>query len=220
MYTICHGDKPRYKAYKIVAEEFIVIKVLLSQVHWSVLTALSHHIINCVRQWCFVFTNKIPILRRGRRGRGEGTSVCSFPQLVDALKNMLCCRWPISVYISYYIWKPHPLISSTTVRLCVGQPAGTRPRHRVVHSTTRPRLQTGQQDLWPVLDWEGGNREKLQRPWLPQQTRRIGPEMSPQNTLPTPAPTQKEWGGRDGVTADHVRGKGGGSTTQQSAPVA
>ena len=33
--------------------------------------------------------------------------------------------------------------------------------------------------------------------------------MLPQNMFPTPAPTQKEWGGRDGVTADHVRGKGG-----------
>ena len=33
--------------------------------------------------------------------------------------------------------------------------------------------------------------------------------MSPQDTLPTPAPTQKEWGGRVGITADHVREKGG-----------
>ena len=42
--------------------------------------------------------------------------------------------------------------------------------------------------------------------------------MATQNTLPTPGPTQKEWGGRDGVTADHVRGKGGGINDAAKCP--
>ena len=55
-------------------------------------------------------------------------------------------------------------------------------------------------------------KEKLQGPRKLEQKRRTGKEMPPQDTPPTPAPTQKEGGGRDGVTAQHMWGGEEGST--------